>query len=87
MNGLRNESLLKAVKGYSNHPMIESISLKGDQPSDYLVDLAKRFKPCSTQLEIVYFYETKQSVDKRVCCSSSVVELTLVNVPTYLGRY
>lgn len=69
MSGLRNDSLLKAVEGHSNHQMIKSISLNGNKPSDYLIELAERFKECSTELprsRIYYFYETKTSIDKRV---------------------
>lgn len=70
VDGLKNKSLLEAVRDQGNLGMVESISLKEDgTPSDYLRDLAKRFALCSAQLEICYFYETKQSVDKRVSYS------------------
>ncbi|ETS79227.1 hypothetical protein PFICI_09080 [Pestalotiopsis fici W106-1] len=64
MNGLRNESLLNAVRKQPNFEMIRSICLdEGDRPSRYLEDLATRFALCNERLSVHHFYETNPSPD------------------------
>lgn len=63
INGLRNESLLNAVKKQPNFELIRSICLEGNRPSRYLKDLATRFALCNERISVHHFYETNPSPD------------------------
>jgi hypothetical protein len=74
INGLKNETLLNAVKSQPNFEMIRSICLDADgRPSRYLVDLANRFALCNERMTIHHFYETNPSSD--IWVSSSLLAI------------
>ncbi|RYP03342.1 hypothetical protein DL765_010533 [Monosporascus sp. GIB2] len=63
--GLKNDSLLNAVREQPNFQMIKSICLENDKPSRYLEELANRFALCNENINAHYFYETNPSPDLR----------------------